>query len=262
MVIPLGEAENGRAENGSAAHRNAARAPELDRAVLVNLGFAETIAVPLELSDGNVAGLLVALSPDHDSFGTDDVILIGVAARYLGYEWERVRSRAELRELRGRLRDGDATDADTGLPNRDGFDDLLTREWQLARRGTVPSTVVAFELEVIGEDEAPPASLSQLALRDAAEVLGGAVRTTDHAGRVDSMTLGVVMIGSADPDGVEALSRRFEEALHRATRGRPFDVAVHVGFRMLAACDSAEEALQGAELDARELRPALTGRAG
>jgi GGDEF domain-containing protein len=250
LAVPAGNG-NG---NGTGAHSRALRDgtnDQLDPEFLRSLGFAGSLSLPVELSDGNVVGVLCAVAPDDGLYRHEHVIILGLAARLLSYEWERVRSRAELRQLRQRAADGASADPETGLPNRAAFGDLLDREWRLAKRGTVNSTVVALRIEVDASEPELEASHTLLALKDAAEVLAGAVRTTDHVGRLDELTLGVVMIGSEDPAGVAALVGRYEQALHRHTRGRPFEISLSVGFQTLDQAASFEAALEVAEQGAR-----------
>lgn len=252
-LLPLvnRDAPNG---NGDGRHGSLTRveAEHLEPEALVALGFAESIALPVELSDGHVVGMLCALATKPGVYRADDVVLLGLAARLLGYEWERVRSRAELRELRHRLRDGEPLDPETGLPNRAGFGAQLEREWKLSRRGTVKSSVLACEIRVDGRDSEPDAALSRLAIKDCADVLAGAARTTDHVGRIGDTTLGVVMIGAVDPVGIASFTRRYSQALQRTIRARPFAVALSTGAHPLAEADSAEQALDLAERTAQE----------
>jgi len=234
---------------------------DLDADHLRSLGLSEWVALPLELSDGAVVGIVAALSRRQGDFQAEHVVLLGLAARMLAYEWERVQARNELRQLRHRLHaDGDA-DAETGLPGRERFLDLLEREWRLARRGTVNSMAVCFRVHAGGESERSP--LSVLALKDAAEALAGAARTTDQIGRVGAMQLGMAMVGCEDEAGVKALVQRFEQALRRVTHGRPVPVRVTHGCAALADTESPLEALERAESASEEgASPALNGTAG
>src|SRR5436190_6086001 len=110
---------------------------DLDAAHLQSLGLGEWIALPLEMSDGAVVGIIAALSRRQGDYGAAHVVLLGLAARMLAYEWERIQTRASLRELQQRVGAGTHADPDTGLHDREHFLGLLDREWKLARRGTV-----------------------------------------------------------------------------------------------------------------------------
>lgn len=234
---------------------------DLEADHLRSLGLAEWVALPLELSDGAVVGIVAALSRRQGDFNAEHVVMLGVAARMLAYEWERVRARNELRQLRHRLDAGTDSDSATGLPGRERFLDLLEREWRLARRGTVESMAVCFRIHAGTEPEGSP--LAVLALKDAAEALAGAARATDQIGRVGPMALGVAMVGCEDETGVDALVHRFQQALRRVTHGRPVEIRVTHGSAALgesesplAALDRAEQATEG------DASPALNGTPG
>ncbi|MFI5122397.1 MAG: GGDEF domain-containing protein [Vicinamibacteria bacterium] len=218
---------------------------DLDAAHLQSLGLGEWIALPLEMSDGAIVGIVAALSRRQGDYRAEHVVLLGLTARMLAYEWERVHTRTELRELRQRIGAANNADPDTGLPARLAFIDLLKREWKLARRGTVDSMAVCFRVQA--GDEKPGSPVAVLALKDAAEALAGAVRSTDQIGRVGDMDLGVAMIGCEDEAGVEALAQRFGHALRRVTHSRPVGVSVTRGAISLAVTTSAEDALEQAE---------------
>ena len=234
---------------------------DLESEHLRSLGLAEWIALPLEMSDGAVVGIVAALSRSQGDYSAEHVVLLGLSARMLAYEWERVRTRNELRQLRHRADTGGDSDPDTGLPGRERFLDLLEREWRLARRGTVDTMAVC--LRVSAGDEPEGSALSVLALKDAAEALAGAARTTDQIGRLGPMELAVAMIGCDTESGVEALVHRFQQALRRVTHGRPVDVRVVHGSVALSETDSPTEALERAEraTDGKSI-PAVNGTGG
>ena len=217
---------------------------DLDAAHLRALGLGEWIALPLEMSDGAVVGIAAALSRRQGDYRAEHVVLLGLAARMLAYEWERVQTRNEMRRLRQRADQMSGADADTGLPSHDRFLDLIDREWKLSRRGTVESSVVVFQ--ITAGDEPAGSHLAVLALKDAAEALSGAARSTDQVGRVGEMELGAVMIGCTDEAGVEALAQRFEHALRRVSHGRPFEVSISHRWTPLADTQSPAEALENA----------------
>jgi GGDEF domain-containing protein len=218
---------------------------DLDARYLQSLGLGEWVALPLEMSDGAVVGIVAALSRRQGDYKAEHVVLLGLAARMLAYEWERVHTRAELRELKQRIGTATNADADTGLHDREHFLDLLEREWKLSRRGTIATMAVCFRVDAGGE--APGSPVAKLALKDAAEALSGAVRSTDQIGRVGEMELGVAMIGCPDEVGVEALAERFANGLRRVTHGRPVKVSVSYGAVALGETGSAAEALERAE---------------
>jgi len=218
---------------------------DLDARHLQSLGLGEWIALPLEMSDGAVVGIVAGLSRRQGDYKAEHVVLLGLAARMLAYEWERVHTRAAMRQLKQRIGAATNADSDTGLHGRQGFLDLLEREWKLARRGTVATMAVCFHVDADGE--MPGSPVAKLALKDAADALSGAVRSTDQIGRIGEMDLGVAMIGCPDEVGVEALYERFMNALRRVTQGRPVRVSITHGAVALGDTGSAEEALEQAE---------------
>jgi GGDEF domain-containing protein len=238
-------------ERGTALRLAGPESDWLDRDLLRTVGIESSLVAPLELSDGNVVGLLFGLAAPRGAYGPDHGVLLGVAARVLATQWESVRTRSELRRLREGLRDGRRTDADTGLPNRDSFLELLEREWKLAKRNSVRSVVVACHVAVPGAGKAHGSPVALLALKDAAEVLAGSVRATDHVGRVEIAELAAILVGCDGRAGAEAFIDRYRRALERATRGRPFEIEVSCAFQDLGPTSSALDALARAEDSSR-----------
>ena len=225
---------------------------EFEPGFLDSRGVGGSIALPLELSNGRIVGVLAALA-DEDDFEPDHLLVVGLAARMLGYEWERVETRVEVRELRQLVSNGARTDPETGLVDRTGFVELLDREWRLARRGTVRSMAVAFS---IGLDAEPDESaLTLLAVKDAAEVLAGGLRTTDHVGRTGRSRLAAILVGCGDLAGVETMVERYTDSLRRVTSSREGEITVAWGATALAEAESPQAALELAE---RTIGPAGT----
>jgi GGDEF domain-containing protein len=215
---------------------------QLDTEFLRTLGVQAWVSAPLDMSDGSIAGVLCALDRRADVYQPEHEALLRVAARLLGHEWESVELRSELRRLRLRDSAGPTTDMDTGLPNREGFLQLLDHEWALVERGTVESVLVACR---VGSGGVGTHSRARLALKQAAEALTGSVRATDRVGRVDEATLAAILIGCPLEDA-PAFVARFIGGLERVTSGgSPIDVSC--GVQPLAAAGSAEEALGLAE---------------
>jgi GGDEF domain-containing protein len=228
--------------------RVAATAEEwLDCDLLRSAGIESSFTEPLEMGDGKIVGLLCALATPPNAFGPGHLTLLAVGARILSHAWEDVRMRVEVRQLRGRLRDSGTTDADTGLANRVGFSDALEREWRLAKRNSVESTLVACRILVPGARNGQGSPIAKLALKDAADVLAGSARGTDHVARVGPATLAAILVGCDGPAGAEAFIARYTRAVERATESRPFAVEVSYAYRDLAQADSAPDALAEAQ---------------
>ncbi len=207
-------------------------------------GVGGSISLPLELSDGQIVGIVAALA-DEDSYGADDLVVVSLAARMLAHEWERVRIRTELREVRQRLAEGGGVDPETGLADRAGFAERLDRECRLARRGTVRSMLVVCDIGLHAETDG--SALSRLALKDTAEVLSGAARVTDHVGRISEARLATVLVGCEDVVGVERMLARLTDSLLRVTAARPYELKLTFGTIAIEEAESAEAALQQAE---------------
>jgi len=219
---------------------------EIDGDLLDSLGVEGRIGIPLEMSDGQIVGVLFALDSRADAYRSKHVAMLGVAGRLLSYEWESVERRAELRRLRARLPESANVDSETGLLNRDGFLGLLDHDWRLAERGTVESVVVAVRVE--GDSRRGPDgdAVDKLALKIAAEVLAGNVRRTDRAARVGDSTLAVSLVGCA-PEQAPVFVERFRAALERVTRSGYPRIGLSHGIRSLSGVSSAQEALSCAE---------------
>ena len=208
------------------------------------------------MSDGSIIGTICALDTETDAYRVPHLVMLGVAARVLSYEWEDVSRLAELRRLRERVRDVQSSDADTGLPNRDRFLDVLEREWRLTARGSVNSILVACQVNVDAAPDGAARTMASLVLKDAAEVLSGTARSTDHVGRTGAMDLAVILVGCHGEEGAQAFLRRYREGVGRVTRGRAVPVSVSCSMLPLADSASAREALEHAERLAREGSPA------
>jgi GGDEF domain-containing protein len=228
----------------------------IDTDFLRTLGARDWICAPLELSNGKIVGVIVAAGSEPASYGPENEAQLGIAARILSYEWESVELRSELRRLRGRVNAGPDFDADTGLPSRESFLDLMGREWRLAERGTVQSVLLACRVYGDGGDDGGGASdLRQaLALKVAAEVLEGTIRETDRIGRVAESTLGVVLIGCR-PEDTPSFVARFLSALERVAGEGEDRVQVACGVQPLDGTSSPHEALGLAEAAASEAEP-------
>jgi GGDEF domain-containing protein len=232
--------------NGSAAGEL------LDADALAALGPANWVAAPLDAADGSVVGVLLASGAGGDAPSRDVAQLILVGARLLSYEWESISARAELRRLAELARDRASTDPVTGLPNREALIGSVEREYELSKRGTVESYLVACQLrdrtalvERFGE------AMTNLLLKDVAEVLAGAIRRTDHLARTSADGLSVALVGCKGVDGALAFLGRFERSLERVTSNRPAALQLSYGIQRLAEAESPQQALELAEISAQ-----------
>ena len=230
-----------------------------DPGFLGSLGLPASIATPLELSGGRIAGTLFAVSGEQGSYVPAHAALLSVGARLLSYEWESVQSRAELRRLRAAVADGANTDPETALPNREHFLDLLEREWRLVDRGLVAAAIVGCKVgDPSSEDPQLAAAARSLAVKDVAEVMSATSRATDQVGRISDDTISVVLVG-CNPEGALRFIQRVRAALERVTRTRPDSVGVTCFIQPLEETGSAAEALERAETDPVFTEAALPG---
>jgi GGDEF domain-containing protein len=221
----------------------------VDAEFLRPLGARDCLALPLEMSDGRIVGLLCAADARAGVYGDEHAAQLSLAARLLAYEWESVELRSELRRLRSRVSADSGGDADTGLPDREGFLEILAREWRLAERGTVQSVLIACRVAADGDDGA--GAKQRLALKLAAETLNATTRDTDRAGRIAANAVGAILVG-CDPRQTPSFVARFLGALERVAEGGRTEVEVSCGVQPLADTASPEEALELAELAAGE----------
>jgi GGDEF domain-containing protein len=207
---------------------------------LRSLGAADWISAPLEMTDGRIAGVLCAVATEPDAYRPEHAAQLGLAARLLGHEWESVQLRSELRRLRAKVNAGPSTDAETNLPDREGFNDLLRAEWNAVGEEAVESVLVVCQVDTASGGETP-APGDRLALKLAADVLGATVRGADRVGRIGEMTLAAILVGC--PVGeTPAFVARYLAALERVTGGRP-PIEVSCGVQPLAGTPSPHDAL-------------------
>jgi GGDEF domain-containing protein len=242
--------------SGGAAVPQAASA--VDAGFLRPLGARDSLAAPLEMSDGRIVGLLCAADARDGVYRGEHAAQLRLAARLLAYEWESVELRSELRRLRSRFGADSGGDADTGLPDREGFIELLAREWRLAERGAVQSVLIDCRVAAGGGAGANGTSAKQrLALKLAAETLKATTRDTDPVGRIAANAVGAILVG-CDPEHTPAFVARFLDALDRVTEGSRTEIEVSCGVQPLADTASPEAALELAEIAAGEPSQAAT----
>lgn len=236
-VLPLGTRANGGGPPSDSPHDP----PELDYDFLQSLGAQACLGMPLEMSDGRIVGIFSALDSRAEVYGCDHVAMLGIAAQLLSHEWESVERRAELRRLRRRSSADANIDAETGLPNRDSFLNLLDHEWRLTNRGTVESVLVTFRVGADPDQALDNDAMSKLALKIVAEVMEANARTTDRVGRVGKATVAAILVGCS-VEHAHAFVGRFQAALQRVTEGQSPRIELSHGVQTLAETPSPEEA--------------------
>ena len=89
--------------------------------------------------------------------------------------------------------------------------------------------------------------MSELLLKDAAEVMEEAIRRSDHAGRLGEDRYGALLVGCKGRAGAEAFFERFAQGLERSTRERPATLDIAHAVIALGEAGSAGAALAAAE---------------
>jgi GGDEF domain-containing protein len=216
-----------------------------------SLGAADWISAPLEMTDGRIAGVLCAVAAAPDVYLPEHAAQLGLAARLLGHEWESVQLRSELRRLRSQVNAGPSTDAETSLPDRDGFLDLLRAEWNAVDEEAVESVLVVCRVAASANGNGTPVAGDRLALKLAADVLEGTIRGADKVGRIGAMSLGAILVGC--PVGeTPAFVARYLGALERVTDGNRPAIQISCGIQPLAGSSSPDYVLQLAEVEAED----------
>lgn len=230
----------------------------LDPAALQGLSVRSYLALPLETSSGAGALTVCALASGTDVFTETHLELLTVAGRLLTYEWESVKWRADLRRMDERLRDPERTDPLTGLLNRTAFTEAVEREWRLAERGSTESYLLACRLANLSEVAGRYGSgVSELLLRDAADVMEADIRRTDHAGRLADDVYAAVLVGCKGREGADAFFERFQSALARVTSERPATLEVAYAVLALGKAESPDSALAEIQKAAKKAKVAV-----
>ena len=233
---------------------------EPDLAFLQSLGLQAQISAPIEVAGGQIAGSLSAFAGEPDAYRPEHVALLGLGARLLSYERESTQTRAELRRLQARVADGANTDTETGLPNRERFFDMLDHTWRLVDRNLVEATVVTCHVPRVQNGDQVTAATHRLAVKDIAEVMAATIRATDHVGRVNEDTVGVILVGCPPKLG-DLFVQRFRSGLRRVTRSRRDQINVSCGVHPLAGTASAADVLTAADTPTEPFEPVEGGDA-
>jgi GGDEF domain-containing protein len=198
------------------------------------------------MTDGRIAGILCAVAAEPDTYLPEHAAELGIAARVLGHEWESAQLRSELRRLRGQVNAGPSTDPDTGLPDRDGFMDLLTAEWNAVEEESVESVLVVCRVAGTVSTSGALAAGDRLALKLAADVLAGTIRGSDKVGRIGEMALGAILVNCKLED-TPGFVARYLAALERVRNGTRPPLEVTCGVQPLELTSTPAEALSLAE---------------
>lgn len=212
------------------------------------LDIRSYVAAPLVLADGTRVGSLCAIARRLGAFDEDDLELVSTMARVLAFQLGQERREEDFERVSESLRTQAATDPLTGLPNRRAFMAALEREWQLTRRGTASSYLVAADVDGLkATNDTYGHATGDALLKDVAHALSSAARGTDIVGRIGGDEFGVLLVGCEGEREAGGYCGRACELLERTMAGRSAQARVSLGFRGLADSSSAAQALHLAD---------------
>jgi diguanylate cyclase (GGDEF)-like protein len=184
---------------------------------------------------------------------------------------ENVRLTRELRELR-RLQGLTERDELTGLPNRRSWADRLTEELSRSRRlrGRPGCLLIVDMNDLKGLNDRFGRAMGDLALRETARVLRGALRTPDVCCRTGGDEF-MILLPETDSAGARPVIARVRAAVMREGASRDLPISVSVGAaswphdghepaELIAAADRALESQKSVERQRHARREA--GRPG
>lgn len=212
-------------------------------------GPGRTTVVGLELVDGRQAGLLAVTVDDARRLEPEHLDLVGTGADLLAQQLERDAREHDLGRAANRLQREAATDPLTGLANRRAFERALERDWLLARRGTVASTVVVCDVDRLKtvNDELGHATGDRVIV-EVATVLSDCARASDLIGRLGGDEFAVLLAGCADVETAAAYARRADGLLReRAARLGVTAVGLSAGAAVLEHATSPRDAMAEAD---------------
>ncbi|HQR29840.1 MAG TPA: diguanylate cyclase, partial [Anaeromyxobacteraceae bacterium] len=167
--------------------------------------------------------------------------------RQLGAESAQVRKR---REAEGKAREASRradTDALTGVPNRQAFNDALAREFARARRFRQPLSVVLVDLDHFKRvnDEHGHAAGDQV-LTGAARLLESRVRESDLAARWGGEEFAIIA-SMTDAAGAVRLAEKLRGMLEVTHMGPPVRVTASFGVAELRPDDGVDDLIRRAD---------------
>ncbi len=156
-------------------------------------------------SNGLSILLDVAVSPLHDPSGRVSFWMLSVVGDAAPQGHDTAILRSELVDARRQIKGLQRTDPVTGLANRGTFDEVMERDWSIARREQRRITVIVFSIDCLDEyREIFGRHATDSLLQKVGHAIGGTLqRAGDLAARIDNDRF-AVLIG--DPDGSQAES--------------------------------------------------------
>lgn len=179
--------------------------PRADREACLAVGAVSMICVPLQLDDGDIAGVLKVHSPTAEAFDDGDEetleLLSGLIAAGLGNAHEQAL-----------LRDESRRDTLTGLGNRRAYDETLIRETARAARYSSLLSLVIFDVDGFrGVNESLGHQRGDAILAEVGRLVASG-RTSDQGYRIGSDEFALVL-GDTGLDNAELVGRRVCDAV-------------------------------------------------
>jgi diguanylate cyclase (GGDEF)-like protein len=169
------------------------------------------IHIPIPFG-GQTVGVLTVISSAPNAYDADDRALLETCALYLGARIHDEQQREFTQEL-ARMA---TTDALTGLANRRGFDEVLSREWRRCARSQRPLALAILDVDFFKRfNDAYGHVAGDACLRQIAQALGACVkRPGDVVARYGGEEFAIVL-PECDIAGAIALGESVCEAIAR-----------------------------------------------
>lgn len=184
------------------------------------LGIQTYLSTPVWLSKGSLYGTLCAASGEQRALPPQAQKALTLFSSLIAHQVERENLMQELLEANRRLAEVASTDQLTGLTNRRGLQEALTR--MLAQGGRADCAVLVAFLDMDGfkaVNDTHGHEVGDLFLQQVAQRLGKVLRAGDIAARLGGDEFVVAGIG---PDQIEQAGgavEAFREKIFRATAG-------------------------------------------
>lgn len=188
--------------------------------------FGARMAIAQMLLAAGLYGALLIARPPATAGGA--WWAVGVATMAIAAIVTRV-VRRQLELLIARLSDAARTDPLTGLPNRRGFRERLDLELERARRGAVPMSVLAGDLDHFKDvNDRSGHQVGDTVLQRVAALLRDGVRQLDVPARIGGEEFALILPG-ADADAALAVAERLRCALRDAFADATVPITISFG---------------------------------
>jgi len=199
------------------------------------------IGIPLLLDDGSLFGTLCAIDPEPQPQSiTEDQDLVELMGSLLSRILQMELKADELVRRAERFKAQSFTDAMTGLYNRAGWDQLMTKEERCRRHGS-SCAVIMVDLDALKQvNDAQGHTAGDDLIVRTAQALHQAARTEDVVARLGGDEFGIIGV-NCDRAGGEALRMRVLMVLEQG------GIKASVGLAMRDPCRGISQALVQAD---------------